>query len=159
MAAVVNECLIGYVLYYYSKSLLGESLFGKLKTWILIMCMLLYAVEFTRNFFETIPWQFSLALLYLEQICRLAVYVLICHFFLKAAASLVGKKRVKKWRMLINIFTSIVMAGLLSLAAYYIYEAIYPDGTDKPKPCHSFEFMLQEVLLLLVMLGFAYAAT
>lgn len=69
------------------------------------------------------------------------VYVLICHFFLKAAASLVGKKRVKKWRRTINIFTGLVMSGLVTLAAYYIYEAVHPSNKDKPEPCHSFEFM------------------
>jgi hypothetical protein len=60
--------------------------------------MILYALEFIKNFFNNIPDKVGLGLLFLEQVCRLSVYVLICHFFLKASASLIGKSRVKKWR-------------------------------------------------------------
>lgn len=126
VVAVINELLIMYVLFYYKKSLLGESFICKLKTWILLICMIMYAVEFVRNFFESIPWRLSLCLLYLEQICRLLVYVLICHFFLKAAASLIGKKRVKKWRKSINIFTLIVLGFLACLLGYYIFRMLDP---------------------------------
>jgi hypothetical protein len=66
VASVINECLIGYVLYYYKQSLLGESFFSKLKTWILLMCMLLYLDEFVKNFFNNIQWQINLGMLYLE---------------------------------------------------------------------------------------------
>ncbi len=66
VASVINECLIGYVLYYYKKSIIGESFMCRLKTWILLICMILYAVEFTRNFFSGIPGTISLILLYME---------------------------------------------------------------------------------------------
>ena len=141
VAAVINELLIAYVLYYYKMSLLGESFFLKLKTWILLICMVLYAVEFVRNFFESLPWKVSLGLLYLEQVCRLLVYVLICHFFLKAAASLIGKKRVRKWRKSINIFTLVVLGFLAVLFAYYVFRMFIPSENSKAA-CHTYEFMI-----------------
>jgi hypothetical protein len=145
------------VLFYYQKSILGESFICKLKTWILLICMILYAVEFVRNFFESIPWKLSLGLLYLEQICRLLVYVLICHFFLKAAASLIGKKRVKKWRKSINIFTLVVLGFLACLFGYYIFRMFDPSQDSSKNACHTYEFMIQETLLLSVMIGFSFA--
>ena len=62
--AVINEGLLGYVLYYYRKSNLQGSIFGKIKTWILILCMVMYLCEFLRNFFSGIPNDVSLLLLY-----------------------------------------------------------------------------------------------
>lgn len=143
MAAVINEFLIVYVLFYYKQSLLGESFICKLKTWILLICMVLYAVEFIRNFFESVPWKLSLGLLYLEQVCRLLVYVLICHFFLKAAASLIGKSRVKKWRKSINIFTIVVIGFLACLLGYYVFRMFDPSPDSGSKgACHTYEFMI-----------------
>lgn len=121
--------------------------------------MVMYAVEFIRNFFEHINWRISLGLLYLEQICRLLVYVFICHFFLKAAANLVGKETVKQWRKAINIFISVVMALLAGLLGFYIYEALDPSSKRDANACKSYEFMMQESLLMIIMLGFIYAAT
>lgn len=120
--------------------------------------MVMYLAEFLRNFFDIRPWQLSLGLLYLEQICRLLAYVLICHFFLKAAANLVGKKTVQLWRRAINIFTIVVLTFLSALLGLYIFEIFNPKP-NRPKPCHSFEFMMQEGLLMLIMIGFVYAAT
>jgi len=119
--------------------------------------MVLYAIEFVKNFFESIPDKLSLGLLFLEQVCRLSVYVLICHFFLKASAGLIGKSRVKKWRKTINIFFIIVITFLMLLLVYYIFTIIEPNS-DK-KPCHTYEFMIQETLLLILMICFSIACS
>lgn len=156
MVAVINEFLIAYVLFYYKKSILGESLICKLKTWVLLTCMILYVVEFIRNFFESIPWKLSLVLLYLEQICLLLIYVLICHFYIKAAARLIGKKRVKKWRKSINIFTIFILIFLAFMLGYYILRTFEPSQNSKDA-CHTYEFMIQEIVLLLVIIGFSFA--
>lgn len=159
IAALVNEGLLAYVLIQYSKSVIGGSFWTKLKTWILIICMVMYAVEFIRNFFENINWKISLGLLYLEQICRLLAYVLICHFFLKAAANLVGKQTVKQWRKAVNIFTFVVLSFLSALLGLYIFDTLDPSGGRSVKACKSYEFMIQETLLMIIMCGFIYSAT
>lgn len=123
------------------------------------MCILLYIVEFVRNFWSfSVHWKISLVLLYIEQICRLLVYVLICHYFLKAAANLVGKKIVKIWRKRLNIFLISVLFFLAGLLIFYLlntFNVINPEQEQK-EPCKTYEFMIQEALLLVIMIGFAY---
>jgi NADH:ubiquinone oxidoreductase subunit 6 (subunit J) len=104
--------------------------------------MVLYLIEFIRNMFEGIPWKVSLLLLYIEQICRFLAYVGICSYFLKSAANLVGKKRVKKWRQFINIFIVVVMTFLMGLLCSYIYHTINPQGKNRPDACKSYEFII-----------------
>ena len=120
--------------------------------------MILYALEFIKNLFSNIPDKVGLGLLFLEQVCRLSVYVLICHFFLKASASLIGKSRVKKWRKAINVFFIIVTSFLAFLLAYYIFLIIDPSNEEK-NACHTYEFMIQETLLLVVMICFSIACS
>jgi hypothetical protein len=158
--AVINICLISYVLHFYRKSLLGESVFSKLKSWILIMCIVLYIIEFIRNFWSfNNGWKYSLALLYVEQISRLLVYVLICHYFLKAAANLVGKQTITTWRRRLNNFLYAVLAFLALLLIWYILNTfnVINKNKEQRKPCKTFEFMIQESLLLIIMIGFAYS--
>lgn len=70
-----------------------------------------------------------------------AIYTLICHYFLKAAASLVGKKRVKKWRKNMNILSGIMFGLWILIGLYYIYRLVTDSGTDV-YPCHRPEFMV-----------------
>jgi hypothetical protein len=64
--SLLNEYLLGHVMYFYSQSNLEGSIFAKLKMWILLMCMLMFLCEFLRNFFNVIPLKINLGLLYLE---------------------------------------------------------------------------------------------
>lgn len=125
------------------------------------MCIILYIVEFARNFWSFgVHWKISLVLLYIEQICRLLVYVLICHYFLKAAANLVGKGIVKIWRKRLNIFLISVMFFLAGLLIFYLlntFNVINPEKEQR-EPCKTYEFMIQEALLLIIMISFAYCA-
>ena len=66
IVSLVNEYLLGHVLYYYSQSNLEGSIFTKLKAWILLMCMLMFLTEFLRNFFNNIPSKINLGMIYLE---------------------------------------------------------------------------------------------
>lgn len=138
--SLINEYLLGHVMYYYSQTNLEGNIFTKLKTWILLFCMLMFLCEFLKNFFN-LPSMINLGLLYIEQISTFAIYTLVCHFFLKAAASLVGKKRVKIWRKNMNIFSGIIFSFWIAMACYYIFNWITNSGTDV-YPCHRPEFMI-----------------
>ena len=118
--------------------------------------MLMYFCDFLRNFLNNIPWKISLGLLYCEQICRFVIYTLVCHFFLKAAASLVGKGRVKQWRNYVNVFTAVAFGFWTLLGAYYLYRHFTNTGSNV-SPCHRPEFMIQESLLMIVMIAFILA--
>ena len=92
--SVLNICMVIYVFRYYKDSILEGNIYSKVKTWILILCLTMYTILFLRNFFENISPKISLGMLYVSQICCVLIYMLVAHFFLKAAASLVGKGRV-----------------------------------------------------------------
>ena len=129
VAAIVNEFLLSYVLYYYVKSNQQGFILARQKTLIIILCMLMYFCDFLRNFLNDIPWKISLGLLYCEQICRFVIYTLVCHFFLKAAASLVGKGTVKQWRNYMNIFTAVVFSFWTLLGIYYLIRGLTQTGS------------------------------
>jgi hypothetical protein len=144
-------------MYHYSKSQLEGSFFKKVKAWILMLCIIIYCIEFVRNFVgDVMSWVVSLWLLYLEQLTMFAVATLICYFFITAASKLVGKDRVKRWEKGLLILM-VVAYGMFIIEIIIIILSTYETG-EKDYLCHTNEFWIQDALLLVVLLSFIYAA-
>jgi len=80
-----------------------------------MLCIVLYSIDFVRNFVgDIMPWNVSLWLLYLEQLTMFAVATLICYFFITAASKLVGKNRVKRWELALKILMVVAYAMFTS---------------------------------------------
>lgn len=123
--------------------------------------MAIYLIEFVRNFFNdaVLPWHVSLFLLYIEQACQFIVFTLICYFFIHAASKLVGKERVQKWEQRLKLYL-IVIAVVLFVFGLIIFtpllDSFFQDKTSYG--CKRDEFWIQDLILLLIILGFMYAA-
>jgi hypothetical protein len=77
--SLVNLYLLAVVMHKYRESQLGGGVWRKLKTWILVLSMALFIIDFIRNFVgDVMPWKVTAVLLYLNQVLQFTVYVLIC---------------------------------------------------------------------------------
>jgi len=151
--SLVNIGLLSYVIYHYSKSQLEGSFFKKVKAWILMLCIIIYWIEFVRNFVgDVMYWVVSLWLLYLEQLTMFAVATLICYFFITAASKLVGKDRVKRWEK------GFLILMVVAYGMFIVEIIIILSNGEINYLCHTNEFWIQDALLLVVLLSFIYAA-
>lgn len=145
VVSVVNIYLLSVVLHKYRKSQLEGAFWGRHKAWILILSIVLFVIDFFRNFVgEIMPWKLGLTLLFFNQIIQFTVYVLICQFFLKAASKLVGKNRVRKWQTWLKYYMMGVYVFLFAYGAWLFKDDWFPNSKrDNDKaPCHRNEFWI-----------------
>lgn len=103
------------------------------------------------------PWQFSLVLLVIELLLQIAVYILLCQFFIKAAGKLVGKERVEKWKKILYL------VGITALIALIVGSIILKVIEDEFKQtnrtvyiCKTYLFWMTDLIMLMILLLFTY---
>lgn len=71
------------------------------------------------HYFFILPGKWELGELFMCQILRLLIYLFLYHYFIKAAANLIGKGQSLKWRKRLNNF------AYTALAAWGVFLIIY----------------------------------
>ena len=145
-------------MFHYKKTQLGGGLCKKPKFWILTIAIIIFSIEFFRNFMgNVIPWAFIFSLGWIELVLQFTVYVLLCHFFIKAASKLVGVDRVNKWNRIlyaVTIFSYIALAGdgieMIIVRFIRTDHSIYG--------CKTPMYWTSDVIMLIVLSFFIYAA-
>ena len=158
MLAVINVILLLILLNLYRKSIIGGGCFEvlkRIKTWIIIIAIVMFVDFFIENFFEFIPNKVNLMLLFVQQVCRFVVFTLICHFFIKAAASLLSRNQVRLWYGTLNTFTFICCGVWLSFLVIYTY-FVATHQNDSVYPCHRIEFIIVDIMGVLLCLSFLF---
>lgn len=131
-----------------------KKLFKKPKTWIFLLAIALNVIFFLRYLFF-FPEKFDLFLLFIEQLVRFSIFVLVFMYFIKSSTSLIGKGKELEWRKRLDLFTEITGGIWIFFAlasAYFIISA----GPDSKAPCKNFLFLATEMMLMVLCIGFIF---
>lgn len=129
----------------------------KPKTWILIIGIVLNVLLFLNYFFRT-PEKISLVELFSSEICRLIIYVALFHYFVKAAANLVGKGQAQVWRDRLSKLTLAILILWGIFLCIYAYLAFTGRlGRLGKGACKFPMFIIEDIFILAVCIAFCCA--
>jgi uncharacterized membrane protein YozB (DUF420 family) len=114
---------------------------------------------FFLHYFFRLLTKIDLGELFLCEVVKLTVYVALYHYFIKAAANLIGKKQATLWRDRITTFTYIALVAWAIFLVLYLAFALlnelkqfYTKGA-----CKLPTFIAQGLMVLVIVVSFCFA--
>ena len=161
VASLVNIAILVMLLRfaYYSFKTTWSQAFRKPKIWILTLAIALNVFLFIHYFFYWDNVKIALAELFICDVLKFMCYVALFHYFVKAAANLIGKGQAKVMRDRLNDFSVTTLIVWAMFIVVYIIWAIVNSRRETSKgACKLPTFIAQSALVMIVCIAFACSA-